>query len=80
MTADLLRNTDQTSEYLGARGLGYSSASLKRLRSSGGGPAYIKLPGLRGKVVYERSAIDSWLRSLVTSHTAEASARDGAQA
>ena len=44
-----------------ARYTSISASTLAKLRVYGGGPAFLKLG--RRTVVYERSALDSWLNS-----------------
>lgn len=45
----------------------YSHRSLERMRCEGGnkGPKFIKMPGKkRGRILYSKTEIDRWLRSL----------------
>lgn len=49
----------------------YSHRSLERMRCEGGGkgPAFVKMPGRKGKILYPKSEIDRWLKSLRTYHS-----------
>lgn len=45
-----------------AQQLRLSTATLERLRVTGGGPVFTKLgPGKRARVVYQRSELDAWI-------------------
>jgi predicted DNA-binding transcriptional regulator AlpA len=59
-------NTKQAEEYSGLGG-------FAKRRVTGNGPPFVKIGG---RVVYERSAIEAWLRARTFSNTTEQSAAE----
>lgn len=59
-------SSDEAASYLG-----YSRGTLANLRINGTGPRYIK----RGKVLYMREDLDSWLEERRVTSTTEAKAK-----
>jgi hypothetical protein len=50
----------------------YSRISdLARRRVSGDGPAYVKIAGRNGKILYQRTEIDRWLKARTRKSTSE---------
>jgi hypothetical protein len=49
-----------------AKSIGHSPRTVQRWRTTGEGPAYIKLAK---KIFYRRSAIQTWLRRRTIPHT-----------
>ena len=54
-----LLNTKEAAEYLTAHGKQTREATLNSLRSTGGGPPFLKAPG-RKHVFYDSDDLDKW--------------------
>ena len=55
-----------------ARAIRLSVSTMERMRLDGSGPPFIKLgTGKRARVVYRRSDIEAWLRSMRHQSTSE---------
>ena len=56
-----------------ARLLGFKSQTIRKMRLTGRGPAYHRIGGPLGRVVYARADVDAWLAATrFTSTSAEA--------
>lgn len=54
-----------------ARHIGLKPHTLRVWRMAGRGPAYVRLGGPRGRVVYEVDALEAWLRKHTFQSTSE---------
>ena len=66
------RNTVSASAYLEeVHGVGRTPGTLRRLRSTGGGPRYLKMGS--GEVIYTDEWLDAWAEANLSEHSSTAS-------
>ena len=65
-------NTKQASQHLrDVWGIIRAPGTLRRMRSTGGGPEYLKVAS--GEVIYLAEKLDAWAEPIITPHTSTAS-------
>jgi len=52
-----------------------SKAWFQRKRWEGGGPVYMKMPGLKGGILYRRSDLEDYFNGCVCKSTSESASR-----
>lgn len=70
ISLDLTVDTPGAARYVGLR-----PQTMRVLRMSGAGPAYIRIGGPMGRVRYRVSALDEWMRARTFTSTAQEAAK-----